>query len=45
MTINLILEILAVICFFVAAIGVPVSRVNLIALGLFFWLLSSMVRR
>lgn len=32
-----ILLILAFICFVVAAIGVPAGRVNLIGLGLAFW--------
>lgn len=39
-TANTILLLLALICFLLAAIGVPVTRVNLIALGLFLWLLS-----
>ena len=37
---SLILLILALICFFCAAIGVPQSRVNLVALGLFLWVLT-----
>lgn len=43
LTVSLILVILALICFFLAAIGVNVPpRINLVAAGLFFWLLSSM---
>jgi hypothetical protein len=37
---NIIL--LALICFLLAAVNV-VSRINLVALGLFFWLLSVVV--
>lgn len=42
MSLRLILEILAAVCFFVAAIGFSVTRPNLIALGLLLWLLSTM---
>jgi hypothetical protein len=43
-TVKLLLMILAVICFLIAAIGVPASpRVNLVAAGLFFWSLSVIV--
>ena len=37
---HLILMILAAVCFFCAAVGVVSSRINLVALGLFFWALS-----
>jgi hypothetical protein len=43
-TVNLLLMILAAVCFFVSAIAIPVPRVNLIALGLFFWILTAMIR-
>ena len=36
---QLVVLTLALICFFLAAIGVNVPRVNLLALGLFLWLL------
>jgi positive regulator of sigma E activity len=40
----LLLYILALVCFFVAAFNFPiVSRVNLIALGLGFWLLGNLL--
>ena len=45
LTANFILVLVALILFLVAAIGVPSGRVNLIALGLFFWLLSTLVAR
>lgn len=35
-----LLYLLAAICFLIAALGFPVPRVNLIALGLFFWVLT-----
>jgi|GEM_PF-3197005 len=42
--IGLILTILAVVCFAVATIGAPqLSKVNWIALGLFFWSLASVI--
>lgn len=44
MTIRLILEILAAVSFLVATIGIPVARVNLIALGLLLWLLSGILK-
>lgn len=40
MSIALILLIVAAVCFLLAAVGVPASRINLTALGLFFWVLS-----
>lgn len=51
LTIGTVLILLALICFFLATIGVNVpsrdantpSRVNLIAAGLFLWLLSTLV--
>jgi len=40
MTVAVLLLILAFISFVVAAMAVPVPRVNLIALGLAFWVLA-----
>jgi hypothetical protein len=37
-----ILQILALVCFILAAVGVP-SRVNLVALGLGAWLAATML--
>jgi hypothetical protein len=31
---------LAALCFFLAAIGVGTGRLNLVALGLFFWIVT-----
>lgn len=40
-SIRLVLLVCALLCFFFAAIGQPASgRVNLVALGLFFWMLA-----
>lgn len=41
MNVDLILYVIALLCFLLAAIGVPVGRVNLIAAGLFLWLLAA----
>lgn len=40
---NMILLVLALICFGLAALGVGISRVNLIALGLFFVTLTKVL--
>lgn len=40
MTIDMILILFAVILFLLAAIGVPSSRINLVAAGLFCWALT-----
>jgi preprotein translocase subunit SecE len=40
---HLILMILALICFFCAAIGIVSGRVNLLALGLFLWVLDILI--
>ncbi|HMF74287.1 MAG TPA: hypothetical protein VK604_01365 [Bryobacteraceae bacterium] len=40
---SLICLILALVCFLVAAVNIPTPRVNLIALGLFWWVLSLLV--
>jgi hypothetical protein len=42
-SIAMILVLLAVICWFLAAIGVPSTRINLTAAGLFFFGLSLLV--
>jgi hypothetical protein len=42
-TVNSVLLFLALVCFLLAAIGVPVVRVNLVALGLFFWVLAVLI--
>ncbi len=38
-----ILLLLALVCFVLAAIGVPSNRVNLVALGLAFWVLTAVI--
>ena len=38
--IGMVCLILALICFLLAAIGAAVPRINVMALGLFFWVLS-----
>lgn len=43
MRLNFIFVLLAALCFFLAAIGVPANRFNLVALGLFFWILTVML--
>lgn len=43
LTVGLLLIILALVCFLLAAIGVSAGRVNLIAAGLFLWLLSTLI--
>lgn len=42
MSIHIILLVLALVCFIVAACNVP-SRVNLVALGLAFWVATFLV--
>lgn len=42
MTIDLVLLVLALVCFVLAAAGVP-SRVNLMAVGLALWVLTLLV--
>ena len=39
-----VLLLLALVCLVLAAVGVPVVRVNLTALGLAFWVASLLVR-
>lgn len=43
LTVGLVLALIALACLIAAAIGVA-SRVNLLALGLAFWLLSQIIR-
>lgn len=43
-TIHLVLLLLAFICLMLAAVGVQTPRVNLVALGLAFWMLSLLIR-
>jgi len=43
MTIDLFLLMLALVLFVVAAIGVPSSRINLVAAGLACWVLSLLI--
>ena len=42
-TLHLILMILAMICFILAAVGVSTPRGNLVAAGLFLWALAATV--
>jgi len=42
-SIDLILLIVAAVCFALAAFGVNVGRVNLIALGLLAWVLTAII--
>jgi hypothetical protein len=43
MPLEQILMILAVICFVLAAVGVPATRVNLVALGLALWAMTLVI--
>ena len=43
LTVGLVLALIALGCLIAAAVGVA-SRINLLALGLAFWLLSQLVR-
>jgi hypothetical protein len=42
-TLRLVLLILALVCFLLAAVGVPAPRINLLALGLALWILAVIV--
>ena len=42
-TIDLVLIVLALVCFVCAAFGVPSSRVSLVPAGLAFWMLSLLI--
>ena len=41
----IVLLIIAAVCFAIAAIGVAVGRVNLIAVGLLAWVLAALIPR
>ena len=43
LTIDLLLLIVAAICFLLAALNVPSSRVSLIGAGLFCWVLTAII--
>lgn len=45
MSISMILVLIAVLCWFVAALNVPVPRINMTALGLVFFGASILVGR
>ena len=40
-TLTVLLHVLAAVCFLLATIGIPASRINITALGLFFWVLAT----
>jgi hypothetical protein len=42
-TIDLVLLLLAFVCFVLAALQVPSPRANLVAVGLAFWVLSLLI--
>lgn len=43
MNIDLVLYVVAAVLFAIAAFGVPASRFNLVAAGLFFWVLTNIL--
>lgn len=43
MSVSIILLIVAAVCFALAAIGIAVDRLNLVAAGLFAWVLSQLI--
>ena len=43
MTVDLLLYILALVCFVAAAVGAPTARFNLVAVGLALWVLTNIV--
>ena len=43
MNLHLVLYIVAAVCFAIAALGVPSSRINLVAAGLFAWVLTLII--
>jgi len=43
-SIQVVLLICAAVCFILGAFGVPVGRINTVALGLFFWVLTLILR-
>lgn len=44
MTTQLVFLILALICFIAGAVNAPLPRVNLVSLGLAFWVLTLLIR-
>lgn len=42
-TLYMILYLFAAVCFALAAMGVPVRTINLLGLGLFFWVLVPLI--
>lgn len=44
MTISFLLVIIALVLLFLAAIGIPAGRVSLAWMGMFCWLLSTVIR-
>ena len=44
-TLHFILILLALVCFLVAAAGTPTGRVNVLALGLAFWVSTILIPR
>ena len=45
LTLHILLVILALVCFFAAAFDVKPPRISLVPLGLFLWLLSTVLAR
>lgn len=43
-TLYLILLIIGAVCFAIAALAIPVQRINMIAAGLFFWILVPLIQ-
>lgn len=43
MSVPLVLQIIALVAFAIAAIGISTDRINAIAVGLFCWLLSTLL--
>jgi len=44
MNLHFVIVILSLLCLFLAAIGVPSSKISLGWLGMFFWLLSEVFK-
>jgi hypothetical protein len=44
MTAPFVLQLLALICLFIAAIGIPTNRIAIGWLGLFFWFLATLLK-
>ena len=45
LTVHSVLMVLAILCFFLAAIAINPPRVNLVAGGLFFWSLAVLIAK